>query len=82
MSGYLQGKDMAGNKAPAPAANQQQATVTLKDGSTFSGTVTKNSTDEIALRAATGETRTYPMSQVASVQYAQDQTAVAGFEVG
>lgn len=63
------------NKTAAPTASQQQATVTLKDGSTFSGMVTKNSTDEIALQSATGETRTYPMSQVASVQYGQDQTA-------
>jgi hypothetical protein len=61
----------------APTGANQQATVTLKDGSTFNGTVTKNSTDEIELRAATGETRTYPMSQVSSVQYAPDQTAAA-----
>jgi hypothetical protein len=59
------------NKAPAPAANPQ-ATVTLKDGSTFSGAVTKSSTAEISMQASTGETRTYPMSQVASVQYATD----------
>ncbi len=58
------------SKASAPApATQQQATVTLKDGSTFSGSVTGNSTDSISLQAATGEARTYPMSQVASVQY-------------
>ena len=58
------------SKAPAPAAaTQQQATVTLKDGSTFSGSVTSSSTDSISLQAATGEARTYPMSQVASVQY-------------
>src|SRR6266567_3089048 len=63
-----------GSKSPAPAANQQ-ATVTLKDGSTFSGAVTKNSTSEISLQAPTGESRTYPLSQVASVQFAQDQTA-------
>lgn len=61
-----------------PTTGQQQATVTLKDGSTFSGTVTKNSTDAITLQASTGESRTYPMSQVASVQYTQpDQTAAA-----
>lgn len=48
-----------------------QATVQLKDGSTFSGAVTKSSTEEISVQASTGETRTYPMSQVASVQYAQ-----------
>lgn len=65
------------NKTASTAANPQ-ATVTLKDGSTFSGAVTKSSTDEISLQAATGESRTYPMSQVASVQYAQaDQSAAA-----
>ncbi len=53
---------------PAPA-NGQQATITLKDGSSFSGAVTNTSTDSISLQAPTGEARTYPMSQVASVQY-------------
>jgi hypothetical protein len=56
------------SKGSAPAAGQQ-ATVTLNDGSTFSGTVTSSSTSEISLQAATGESRTYPMRQVASVQY-------------
>ncbi|MGA2712695.1 MAG: hypothetical protein ABSG41_06280 [Bryobacteraceae bacterium] len=65
------------NKGAAPAANPQAA-VTLKDGSTFSGAVTKSSTTEISVQAPTGESRTYPMSQVASVQYASaDQTAAA-----
>jgi hypothetical protein len=68
-------------KTSTPSASQQ-ATVTLKDGSTFSGAVTKNSTEEIALKSDTGETRTYPMSQVASVQYAQDQTASGAPPVG
>src|ERR1019366_4125194 len=54
------------SKAPAPP---QQATVTLTDGSTFSGTVTSSSASAISLQGATGEARTYPMSQVASVQY-------------
>jgi hypothetical protein len=58
--------------SPAP-----QATVTLKDGSTFSGAVTKSSTSEITVQASGGETRTYPMTQVASVQYATDQTTAA-----
>jgi hypothetical protein len=62
------------SKQPTPA-NNPQATVTLKDGSTFSGAVTKSSTSEISLQAASGESRTYPMSQVASVQYAPDQTS-------
>jgi hypothetical protein len=64
------------NKTAAPAANPQ-ATVTLKDGSTFSGAVTKSSTAEISVQASTGEARSYPMSQVASVQYAADQTGAA-----
>jgi hypothetical protein len=48
----------------------QTATVRLKDGGSFSGAVTKNDTSAITLTSATGETRTYPMSQVDSVQYA------------
>jgi hypothetical protein len=52
-----------------------QATVQLKDGSSFSGTVTNSSTEQISVQASSGETRTYPMSQVASVQYAQSAPA-------
>lgn len=55
----------------------QQATVTLQDGSTFSGTVTSSSPSSITLQASTGETRTYPMSQVSAVQYAQPNQAPA-----
>lgn len=55
-----------------------QATVTLKDGTTFNGAVTNSSPSEITLQAATGESRTYPMSQVASVNYATvDQSQAA-----
>ncbi len=60
------------SKKPAPAAGSAagpQATVTLKDGSGFAGTVTNSSTGSITLTAPNGETRTYPMTQVASVQY-------------
>ena len=47
------------------------ATVSLKDGGDFSGAVTrKNDGSEITLKSTSGETRTYPMSQVSSVQYA------------
>jgi hypothetical protein len=56
--------------ASTPATGQQ-ATVTLGDGSTFTGTVTSSSTSAISLQGSTGESRTYPMSQVASVQYIQ-----------
>lgn len=54
-----------------------QATVQLKDGSSFSGAVTNSSTEQISVQASSGETRTYPMSQVASVQYAQSDAAAA-----
>ncbi len=62
------------NKAESPGAGRQ-ATVTLNDGSTFSGTVTSSSTSSITLQAANGETRTYPMSQVGSLQYGQPASA-------
>ena len=58
-------------------ASGQQATVTLNDGSTFSGAVTSSSASAITLQSATGETRTYPMSQVSSVQYAPGSAAPA-----
>jgi hypothetical protein len=47
----------------------QTATVTLNDGSTFNGTITSSSTSSISLRAANGESRIIPTSQVESVQY-------------
>ncbi len=66
---FLAGLLLAGcNKTSAPA--NQQATVTLKDGSTFAGAVTSNSGSSITLQAASGESRTYPMTEVATVQYA------------
>jgi hypothetical protein len=61
------------NKTSAPAAGPN-ATVTLKDGSTFAGAVTKSDTSAITVQVPSGETRTYPMAQVAQVQYA-DQSA-------
>ena len=63
------------NKAPAPAPGTgPAATVLLKDGGSFSGTVTKSDTSSITLQAASGESRTYPMTQVSSVQYSSDQS--------
>ncbi|MDP9052776.1 MAG: hypothetical protein M3N93_00510, partial [Acidobacteriota bacterium] len=53
-------------RTSAPASGQQ-ATVALADGSTFSGTVTGSSPSAISLQSPTGESRTYPMSQVSSV---------------
>ncbi len=56
------------NKTAAPAGGPA-ATVVLKDGTTFAGSVTKSDTAAITVQSATGESRTYPMTQVASVQY-------------
>jgi hypothetical protein len=64
------------NKSTAPAATGPNATVTLKDGTTFSGSVTKSDTSTITLQSANGESRTYPMTQVATVQYG-DQPATS-----
>ncbi len=52
--------------APAPA---QAATVKLKDGTSFSGNVSKSDTTAITLTSADGQTRTYPMAEVDSVKY-------------
>ena len=62
------------SKTSAPAGGRQ-ATVSLNDGTTFSGTVTSSSASAISLQSPSGESRTYPMSQVSSVQYAQPQSA-------
>jgi len=61
-------------KTVVPAGGQQ-ATVALTDGTTFSGTVTNSSSSAISLQSPSGESRTYPMSQVSSVQYGQQQSA-------
>ena len=56
-------------KSGTPDATQQTATVKLKDGGTFSGSVNKSDNSAITLTSANGESRTYPMSQVQSVKY-------------
>jgi hypothetical protein len=61
-------------KKAAQTAPGPQATVNLRDGTVFAGTVTKSSPSQITLTAPTGESRTYPMSQVATVQYGPGQT--------
>jgi hypothetical protein len=54
------------------------ATVSLRDGTTFTGTVTKSDTTGITLTSANGETRTYPMSQVDSISYASGAPGATG----
>jgi hypothetical protein len=57
------------NKTAPPPAGSQSAVLTLKDGTVVNGTVTNSDTSAISLRTATGEARTYPMSQIAQVSY-------------
>ncbi|HVW08870.1 MAG TPA: hypothetical protein VHC90_09825 [Bryobacteraceae bacterium] len=56
------------------------ATVSLRDGTTLTGTVTKSDTTGITLTTAAGETRTYPMSQVDSISYANGAPGGTGDE--
>jgi hypothetical protein len=57
------------NKKSATAG--PRATVMLRDGTSFAGNVIKSSPAEITLVAPNGETRTFQMSQVDNVQYAE-----------
>jgi outer membrane lipoprotein SlyB len=73
------------NKATQPVATNAmgpQATVSLQDQTTFTGTVTASSPTDITLKAATGESRTYPMTQVTSVQYTSAAPAPAPIAPG
>ncbi|MCU1326348.1 MAG: hypothetical protein JWN34_1718 [Bryobacterales bacterium] len=61
------------NKAstvPAEVAAGPTATVTLKDGGSFTGVVTASSPTDMTLKSASGEARSYPLDQVLSVKYA------------
>ncbi len=55
-----------GNKTSTAGQN---ATLALKDGTTVTGTVTKTDTSSITIQTPTGVVSTYPVSQVASVNY-------------
>jgi hypothetical protein len=66
------------SKSTTDTAASPAATVRLKDGSTFSGSVTSSDSTAITLKSDTGETRTYPMSQVAAVNYASPSAAAPG----
>lgn len=56
------------------SAEKRPATVWLKDGSQISGLVIKSSDSEITLAGGDNITRTIPMSQVKSVEYATPET--------
>src|SRR5690242_4958388 len=51
------------------SGNGQAATIVLKDGTTVAGTVTKSDSSSVTLQTANGVVSTYPISQVASVNY-------------
>jgi len=58
-------------------AEKRQATVMLQDGSQITGTVAASSAEEITLAGDDNVTRTIPMSQVKSVQYAEQHAGAA-----
>ena len=71
LTGCSQSPNTAATSAPATVgAPEQTATVRLKDGGTFTGTVKSSDSMAITLQSAAGATRTYPMTQVSSVNYA------------
>lgn len=57
-----------GKNHPTPTATQT-ATVTLKDGTSVTGSVMKTDTSSITIQSANGVVSTYPMTQVSSVNY-------------
>lgn len=60
-----------------PTAGSQHAMVTLRDGSTVSGTVVSSSASQIQIRGDNAVMQTIPMSQVRSVDYLDAATAAA-----
>jgi len=59
---------LSGCRKTASTAGQT-ATLILQDGTTISGTVTKSDTSSITIQTPTGVISTYPVNQVASVNY-------------
>ena len=70
LTGCTQTPGTTTSTAPAAvAAPEQTATVKLRDGGTFTGIVKSSDANAITLQAPGGESRTYPMTQVATVNY-------------
>ena len=63
--------------AKQTATGNQTATITLKDGTTATGTVTKSDTSSVTIQTPSGVVSTYPMSQVASINYAPAAASTA-----
>ena len=53
----------------AATTTGQTATLALKDGTTVSGTITKSDSSSVTLQTGSGVVSTYPVSQVASINY-------------
>jgi hypothetical protein len=64
--------------APAAADAKPRATVTLRDGSKVSGSVTSSTPTELTLAGDDGITRTIPTDKVQAVEYAQSAPAAPG----
>jgi hypothetical protein len=64
--------------APAAADAKPRATVTLRDGSKVSGTVTSSTPTEMTLAGDDGISRTIPTDKVQAVEYAQSAPAAPG----
>lgn len=59
------------------ASDGRPATISLKDGTTVAGTVTKSDTASVTIKTSNGVVSTYPVSQVASINYAPAAPAAA-----
>ena len=77
LTGCSQSPNTSASLAPEVTAGPEQtATVRLRDGGSFTGVVKKSDATAITLQAPRGETRTYPMNQVAAVNYAGPASAM------
>ena len=76
LTGCGQSPNTTATAAPEVSAGPEQtATVRLRDGGTFTGVVRNSDGTAITLQASGGESRTYPMTQVAAVNYATPDAA-------
>ena len=77
LTGCSQSPKTAETSSTAPAAAGPTATVKLKDGGSFEGTVKSSDSTAITIQSPSGETRTYPMTQVTAVNYGPAAPAAA-----
>jgi len=66
------------NKSAVEPSAKRHATVSTQDGTTMSGTVVASSPSEITLAGDDSITRTIPMEQVKSIEYAEEAATPAG----